>query len=60
MPENQTVWDKQGVKEDTFIQTGRKWGDRQPGQRRLPARWQLAEQAIPHLYADKLGGTTGE
>ena len=24
------------------------------------ARWLLAEQEIPHLNADKLGGTTGE
>ena len=23
-------------------------------------RWQLADQAIPHLHADKPGGTTGE
>ena len=30
MPENQTVWksDNQGVKEETFIQTGRRGGDR--------------------------------
>ena len=29
MPENQVVWksDKQGVKEETFIQTGRRGGD---------------------------------
>ena len=33
MPESQTVWksDNQGVKEETFIQTGRRGGDRQPG-----------------------------
>ena len=24
------------------------------------ARWQLAYQEIPHLFADKLGGKTGE
>ena len=24
------------------------------------ARWQLAEQVVPHLHAGKLGGTTGE
>ena len=34
MPENQTVWksDNEGVKKETFIKTGRKGGDRQPGQ----------------------------
>ena len=34
--ENQTVWksDNQGVKEETFIQTGRRGGDRQPGAER--------------------------
>ena len=29
---------------------------RGPGQ----ARWRLAEPAVPHLCADKPGGTTGE
>ena len=34
LPENRTVWksDKQEVKEETFIQTGRRDGDGQPGQ----------------------------
>ena len=58
----------QGDKEETFIQTGRRGGDGQPGQRGLTARqwlvdwarhW-LADQAVPHLRADKPGGTTGE
>ena len=33
LPENQTVWksDNQGVKEETFIQAGRRGGDGQPG-----------------------------
>ena len=33
LTENQTVWksDNQGVKEETFIQTGRRGGDGQPG-----------------------------
>ena len=33
LTENQTVWksNNQGVKEETFIQTGRMGGDRQPG-----------------------------
>ena len=41
MPENQTVWkaDNQVVKEETFIQTGRRGGDKQPGQRGHEARW---------------------
>ena len=35
MPENQTVWksDNQGFKEVTFIQTGRRDGDLESGQR---------------------------
>ena len=41
---NQTVWksDTQGDKEQTFIQTGRRGRDRQPGQRGYEARWWLA------------------
>ena len=53
-----TVWTRR--KKETFIQTGRRGGDRQPGWRGLVARWQLADQAVLHLLADKLGGTTGE
>ena len=62
-----TVWksDNQEVKEETFIQTGRRSGDEQPGQKGLAARWQvedqgrqqLAEWAVQHLRVDKLGGT---
>ena len=35
LPESQTVWkyNNQGVKEETFIQTGRRDGDGQPGWR---------------------------
>ena len=38
--ENQTAWksDNQGDKEETFIQTSRRGGDRQPGQRGVTAR----------------------
>ena len=45
MPENQAVWqsDNQGVKEETFIQTGRRGGDGQPGQRGHMARYQLED-----------------
>ena len=50
----------QGVKEETFIQTGRRGRDGQPGWRGLMARWWLAEQVVPHLCAHKQGGTTGE
>ena len=43
MPENQTVWksDNKGVKEETFIQTGRRGRDRELGQRQCMSRWQL-------------------
>ena len=58
----------QGVKEETFIHTGRRGRDGQPGQTGLmvrqwladPARWQLADWAVPHSCVDKLGGRTGE
>ena len=47
MPENQTLWksNNQGVKEETFIQTGRRGGDRLPGQRGLMARQRLDDWA---------------
>ena len=37
LTENQTVWksDNQGVKEETFIQSGRRGGNRQPGREDL-------------------------
>ena len=62
MPENQTAWksDNQGVKEEIFIKTGRRGRDRQPRQRGLMERWWLVDQVVPHLCADKLGGTAGE
>ena len=60
--------DNHGVKEETFIQTSKRGRDRQPGWRGHAAKWQLVDQArwrlvewaVPHLCADKLGGTTGE
>ena len=71
MPENQTVWksDNQEVKKETFIQTvgGVEMGSqgeedsRQSGrQLEDQVRWQLAKQVVPHLHADKPGGTNGE
>ena len=68
LPENQIAWksDSQGVKE-TFIQTGRRGGERQQGQkghlirlRTMSVRWGLADQAVPHSHTDKMVGTTGE
>ena len=46
LTEDRTVWksDNQGNKE-TFIQTGRRSGDRQPGQRGLTARLRLVDTA---------------
>ena len=70
MPENWTVWksSNQGVKEETFIPIGRRVGDGQPSgedSRQGTGGWgwarrQLADWAVPHLSADKPGGTTGE
>ena len=60
--------DNQGVKEETFIQTGRKDRDGQPGWRGHVARqWlvdpdsklALAELVAQHLCIDKPGGTNG-
>ena len=63
LPENQTVWksDNQGVKE-TFIQLvgGVEMGSWSERTCCKVARWQLVEWEVPHLRADKLGGTTGE
>ena len=46
MPENRTVWksDNHRVKEETFIQTGRRGGDGKRGQRGLEAKWWLEDQ----------------
>ena len=75
LPENQTVWksDNQGVKKETFIQTGRRGGVGQRGAtgvertrgKAVPggpeqARLRLVEQVVPHLHVCKLRGTTGE
>ena len=56
MPENQTVWksNNQGIKEETFIQTGRKGRDGQPGQRGYAARLGQAVEAA----AGGVGGPT--
>ena len=56
MPESQIVWKfhNQGVRKETFTHTSRRGGDGQPGWRGLEARQWLAEQALPHLKADKL------
>ena len=65
------VWksDNQGIKEETFIQIGRRGGDGQLGWRGCLARQQLEDQAgktlaggpgVPHFCANKPGGTTGE
>ena len=48
------------MKEDTFIQTRRRGGDRQPGWRGLAARQWLVGWTVPHLHEDKPGGTNGE
>ena len=56
LPENGTVWKSniQGVKEETFIQTGRRGGNRQWG-------WRMQGKAaagglgmVPHLHVAKL------
>ena len=46
---------------------GRRDGDGQPGREDSrkavaggPARWQLADRAVPHSRTDKPGGTNGE
>ena len=62
MTENLTVWkaDNQRDREGTFIQTGRKGGDGQPGQRGFVARRQLADPTASHSRIHKPGGTAGE
>ena len=61
LTENRTVWksDNQGVKEETFIQTRRMWGDGQLGTKELwqGGGWQTGQ---PHIHVrinkeDKLG-----
>ena len=62
LPENRTVWklNNQGVKEKTFIQTGRRGRDRQLGWREHMAKWWLKDQVVPHEPADKPGWITGD
>ena len=47
-------------KKRTFIHTGRRGRDGQPGWRGLAARQWLLELAVRHIGVDKPGGTTGE
>ena len=67
VPENRTVQksNSQGVKEETFIQTGRRSRDEQPGQRGCTHRLRLADWvgkaaagrwAVLHLPVDKNHG----
>ena len=59
LTENQTVWmsDNQGVKEETFIQTGQRGGDGKLGQRGHVARQQLADQ-VGKVAAGRLSSPT--
>ena len=63
LTENQTLWKStnQGVKEETFIQTDSRCGDVLLGGKNSQqgGGWRLADWAVPHLCADKLGGITG-
>ena len=58
MSENWSIWksDNQGVKEESFIQTGRRGGDGPPGWRGHKAA--ADRPSSPHLRADRLGGKT--
>ena len=48
------------LKEETFIQVGRKGRDRQLGWTGHAVRQWLEDQAVPHLHAVNLRGTIGE
>ena len=50
----------QGDKEETFIQTRRRGGDRQLRRRGHVARLQMGNVVVPHSHADKLGRKTEE
>ena len=62
--------DNQGVKEETFNQTGRRGGEGQAGWKGHGARqleeqggqggWRLVDRAVLHWSVDKPRGTTGE
>ena len=58
LTKNQTVWksDNQGDKEETFIQTGKRGRDRQPGWRGLAARRRLANPASWWIVEPGKGG----
>ena len=62
LPENPTAWksNNQRVKEETFIQTGRRGRDRQPEQKRTRGKAVAGGPAVPHSHADKPGRITGE
>ena len=53
LPEKSTVWksDNQGIKEETFIQTGRRVRDEQLGWRGHTAKWWL----VDHVGKEKAG-----
>ena len=60
LPESQTVWkyNNQGVKEETFIQTGRRGRE---GQHHGQDSWQgVADGTGGPTFADKVGRKTGE
>ena len=54
LTENQTVWksENQGVKEETFIQTGRRGGDGQPG-------WEGLTKAVARGQGEVVAGRVG-
>ena len=62
MTENQTVWesDIQGVKEEIFIQTGRRGRDGQPRgeDAQQGGGWWTADWLVPQSCADKLWSET--
>ena len=55
LTENQTVWksNNQDVKEEPFIQTGRRSRDGQQRQRGNMMRQQLEDQEVPHSHANE-------
>ena len=63
LSETQSVWKSpnQGVKEETFIWTGRRGGDWQTGKvERTVAKQQLEDLVVQNLHMNKLEGTTRE
>ena len=60
LTENRTVWksDNQGDKEETFIQTGRRGGDRQLGWGGLTARLQVVDPARGRTVEQGMPGSS--